>query len=183
VSCAAPVGWEALVAYWAGDLDADAEARIDEHVMACASCAAESARIAAITEALRGMIPVVVTRARLSELRGKGLRVREQTLTAGARTEVHFDASLDLLVFRLPGVDLARAERVSVAMRVTGTDQVLVEVADAPFDREEGAVLLVCQRHYAALPPVVDAEVRARDAAGAEERATFTIDHRFEPAP
>jgi anti-sigma factor RsiW len=180
VSCAAPIAWDVLVAYWAGDLDAGTESRVEEHAMACAACTAESARVAAITEALRAMLPPVLTRARVEALRARGLRVREQTLAAGVRAEGLFPRDADLVIFRLAGVDLAGAREVSVTLRVVGTEHVLATVPKAAFDEKEGAVLLACQRHFAVLPPVIDADVRVRDAGGNERVATFTIDHRFE---
>jgi len=125
------------------------------------------------------MIPPVVTRARVDHLRAKGLRVREDAFAPGDSREVLFPSSLDLLVFRLEGLDLSGATKVGFEMRVHGTTHVLVSLPDAPFERAEGAVLLVCQQHYAALPPHVDAEIRVRVADGSERVAKYTIDHRF----
>ena len=47
------------------------------------------------------------------------------------------------------------------------------------FDRAGGEVLIPCLRHFAHLPPDTVAEVRVRDAAGAEAVARYTIHHHF----
>lgn len=105
--------------------------------------------------------------------------MREDAFAPDDSRAVVFPSSLDLLVFHLGGLDLSGATKVGFEMRVHGTTQVLVAVPDAPFERAEGAVLLVCQHHYAAFPPHVDAEVRVRFADGSERIARYTIDHRF----
>ena len=75
MSCSSPISWADLVLYWAGDLAlAQAEA-IEEHLMGCESCSAESARVSAVVEGLRGLIPPVVSRAALGLLRARGMRV------------------------------------------------------------------------------------------------------------
>jgi anti-sigma factor RsiW len=185
MSCARPVPWEDLVAYWAGDLDAPAEASLEEHLMGCASCTAESARVAAITEALRTMLPPVVTRARVESLRAEGVRFREDAFRPGERREATFTAGLEVLVFRLGGLELARAARVSLTLRAREGEQAaegppILSLGDVPFERDTGEILVACQRHYEVFPPDVVAEVRVIDASGDERVTTYGIDHRFE---
>jgi anti-sigma factor RsiW len=179
-ACASPVAWDTLADYWAGDLPPPAEEAVDEHLMGCAACSAVSARVAAIAETLRTEIPPVITGDELAALRARGLRIVENPMAPGARKPVVFPAGVDLLIHRLGGLDLTRATRVAFILRVEGTGRVLVDIDDAPFDRAAGAVLVACQKHFAALPPDTVAEVRARDAAGAEVAATYTILHRFD---
>jgi hypothetical protein len=181
VSCAAPVPWETLVAYWAGDLAEGDEAALEEHVMGCATCAAESARVAAVTETLRGITPPVVTRATLAKLRARGARIDEHTMAPGEEKTVPMPRGVDFLIHRLGGLDLTGADRVRFMLRVESTGRVLVTIDEAPFDRDEGAVLVACQRHYAALPPDTRAEVTVRDASGAERVTSYLIVHVFEP--
>jgi hypothetical protein len=40
-------------------------------------------------------------------------------------------------------------------------------------------VLLACQRHFAAFPPNIVVEVRARDMEGSERTALYFIPHTF----
>jgi putative zinc finger protein len=178
--CNAPAPWEALVAYWAGDLPSAEEQALEEHLIGCAACSAESARVAAITETLRAMIPAVVDRALLQRLRAQGVRIRESVFAPGDRRDEYFTRDVDMLVFRLGGLDLSRAETVEFAMRDERSGKILTATKNAAFDRDAGAVLVCCQRHYADLPPDVVVEVRVHEVGRAEQLATYTILHHFE---
>jgi hypothetical protein len=179
ISCAAPLPEELLVAYWAGDVPLDDEARVEEHLMGCAGCSAASARVAAITETLRAMIPPIVTRNVVEQLRKKGLRIRESTFAPGDRREEWFTPDVDVLIFQLGGLDLAQAVRVEFSLRDEVSGELLTATRAAPFDTDAGALLLCCQRHYASLPPNVIAEVRVYQRDDGEDSATYAIQHRF----
>lgn len=178
-ACATPIAWEELVAYWAGDLDASDVDLVDGHLMGCATCTAESARVSAVTEAVRAIIPPVIDHARLDTLRATGRPMRDNVVHPGERRSVVFDAQLDFLIHRLR-FDLSHAERVEVRVSVESTGAVLLVEPGAPFDRDSGEVLIACQRHFAAFPPDVLFEIRARDAAGVESSARYAIPHVFE---
>lgn len=177
--CATPATWESLVAYWAGDLSADIEETLEEHLMVCASCAAESARVAAITEVLRNMIPPVVTRGIVDLLRARGRDVRETVFVPGDRREVTLPRDFDLFVFHLTGIDFSRVARADLTLSDETTGDPIAAVREIPFDREAGEVLLCCQRHYASLPPDVVVEVRTHETDGTERCSRYTILHRF----
>ena len=179
MSCATPIPWPELVAYWAGDLAPDEIDRLDEHLLSCAACSAESARIAAVAQALRAFIPPVISREMLSTLRARGTRLVEHTFLPGQRQSVVFRSELELLVHRLVGLDLSQAARVGISIRAESTGQVMLEDPDIPFDAQDG-VLIACQRHFAALPPDVLFEVKAVSASGAEQSAIYLVPHAFE---
>jgi predicted anti-sigma-YlaC factor YlaD len=179
VSCTSPVPVEALVRYWAGDLASAELERIDEHLMSCEVCSAESARLSAVVEALRAFLLPAVSRDKLERLRAQGRRITENTFLPGARQQLVFSSEVDLLIHRLAGLDLTRVENVSLTIRSESTGQVMFEEASVVFDAHEG-VLIACQRHYAALPPDTVFELRARDASGAEQTAVYTILHVFD---
>jgi hypothetical protein len=166
------------VQYWAGDLEPAESERVDEHLMGCASCSAEAARVAAVVMALRELVPPVLSRASLRGLQARGLRVREDVFAPG-RKAVTFPRDVDLLILRLTGFDLASAVRVRVAVRRESTRELYVEEPNAPFDAQEG-VLIACQRHAAEMPPDVLFEVVAIDATGAERTVGYSIPHTFE---
>lgn len=180
MSCPSPLSTEDLVAYFSDDLAASDLDRIEQHLMGCASCAAQAARMSALIEAVRAAIPPVVTREVLDALRARGTRIRENTFSPGARQEAVFTADVDLLVHRLSGLDLSNAERVQVTIRSEASGAVLLEEPNAPFDPKEG-VLIACQRHYASMPPDTVFEVRAIDATGNERKAEYLIPHVFGP--
>jgi hypothetical protein len=175
-----PIAWSTLVDYWSGELALDAQDSLEEHLMGCATCTDLSARVQRLTQALHGLIPPLLTETMLSALAGRGARVVENSLRPGERREVVFPAGADILLHRLVGLELEAATRVSFELRVEGTDRVLLSVEDAPYEREQGSVLVACQRHFASMPPDNVAEVRVVNAAGEEQISTYTILHRFE---
>lgn len=179
-SCRDPIADERLVDYWAGELEREELDALEDHLFACAACSARSARVAAVTEAMRGMVPLLLDGARLAELRARGLRVVEGTFRPGERKPVVFAAGVDLLVHRLGGLDLARAERVRVVLRAEQSGEPLVDVPFATFERASGEVLVACQRHFEVFPRDIVAEVRVTLPAGAEQVATYAIEHRYE---
>ena len=178
MSCSAPIPWADLVQYGAGDLDADATDRVDEHLMGCATCSAEAARVASLVSALRELVPPVVTRAALEAMQARGARIRENAFVPGRTTAV-FPSDVELLIHRLGGFDLSGAVRVNVAIRRESTRELYSEVTDAPFDPQEG-VLIACHRHFASMPPDVLVEVSAFDAQGGSRLAAYSIPHVYE---
>jgi hypothetical protein len=175
--CSNPISSDDLVAYWSRDLPAAEIDRVDEHLMGCETCSAESARIFAVVDAVREMIPLIVTRSDLARLGARGSRIAENVFVPGHRPVV-FPPDVDLLIHRLSGFDLSNARRVHVTVRVESTGEVLSEVPDAPFDANEG-VLIACRRHFASLPSDTVFEVRAIDASGGEQTALYSIPHQF----
>jgi hypothetical protein len=144
-SCLHPVPWEDLVAYWADDLAPDGLERVEAHLMGCAGCSAISADVAAVAGAIRAMIPPLISAARLAELRARGLRVVENPMAPGDRKPVVFGPEIDLLIHRLGGLDLARAESVRVTVSIEETGVVVRDDPHAPFDRASGEVLVACR--------------------------------------
>lgn len=179
-TCPSALAPDELAAYWSDDLAPADVDRIDEHLMGCAVCSAASVRVAAVTEALRSMIPTFVDHAKLEVLRARGLRIEENPLQPDERKSVVFRAELDLLIHKLGGLDLTSVENVGIVVTVEETGQVLVDEPSMPFDRDSGEVLIACQRHFVAFPPNIVAEVRVRDATGATRTARYPIPHVFE---
>jgi len=177
--CATPVAWDDLVAYWADELDAEAVDRVDEHVMGCATCSAESARVSAVTSALRAMIPPMIDHARLESIRAAGHVIRDNVIAPDVRRPAIFDASTDILLHRLQ-MDLSRATRVEVRVSVEESGATLLVEPSAPFDRGSGEVLIACQRHFANFPPNIVIEVHAHEAHGPVKVARYPVPHVFE---
>ncbi len=152
MTCLNPLDWGTLVDYWAGDLDAAASDTVEDHLFGCADCTAAAARVAGVTEALRAALPPVVSRERIERLRARGARIRENDFLPGDRREVVFVRDADLLIHRLSGLDLTHADRVDFRIAAESTGELLASVEGVPFDPNEGAVLVACQRHYATMP-------------------------------
>jgi anti-sigma factor RsiW len=176
VTCPA---WETLVAYFAGDLGAGDEGALEEHLFSCDACAREAARVAAVTETIRADVPLIVRAADVAALRARGLTIHENAFSPGEHKDVPFAPGVDLLIHRLGGLDLSGATRVAFTIGEAATGRAYFHADGVPFDREAGAVLVACQRHYDAFPPDCFAEVRVVDAAGAETVTRYGILHRF----
>ena len=178
-TCATPIASEELVAYWADELDAEAVERLDEHLMGCATCSAESARVSAVTAALRAMIPPIIDHARLDSIRAAGHVIRDNVLAPDVRRPAIFDASTDFLMHRLQ-LDLSRATKVEVRVSVEESGATLLVEPSAPFDRDSGEILIACQRHFVNFPPNIVVEVHAHEAQGPATVARYPIPHVFE---
>lgn len=180
MTCPNPIPWATLVDHWAGDLDETETVALDEHLFGCADCTATSARVSAVTEALRGALPPVVSRQQIERLRRRGARIQQNDFLPGDRREVQFRADVDLLIHRLGGLDLTGAERVGFQITAESTGALVADVVAAPFDPAEGAVLVACQHHFEALPhdTVMTVSIHAPD--GPVRTATYTILHQYE---
>jgi anti-sigma factor RsiW len=179
MTCANPIAWATLVDYWAGDLDDDVTAALEEHLFGCADCTAASARVAAVTEAVRAALPLVVSRRQVEQLRARGTRVRENAFAPGDRRDVEFSPDTDLLIHRLAGLELTGAERVGLRITDESTGALISAVDAVPFDPASGELLVACQRHYAGLPPDTVMAVSIHAPGAPPQTATYTILHRF----
>ena len=176
MSCDSPISWEALVDWWAGDLE-DAEAMaVEEHLLGCEAWAAEANRVAATAESVRTMIPPVVGPERLRALEDAGVRVFRNPVAPGTTCDFHFPQNAQLAVHVLGGLSFRPGAQVEVTLRSIATGNVLGRIADAPVDAGRGVLYLACQRDYAELDHDLIAEVRVAPDAPA---ARYTILHHF----
>jgi hypothetical protein len=180
--CAAPISWEELVSYWAGDLDAQHTGRIDEHVMGCGVCSEASERIAAVTEGVREMIPAFVSHQRVDSLRARGLRIIENPVVAQQRKTAVFPLGADVLLHRL-SIDLSRAKAVEVTVSDERTGEILIVDPRVPFDPAAGEILVACQRHFGEIECTIVFDVHVKDSSGATQVARFAVPHVFEARP
>lgn len=179
-ACTQRLPWAQLVDYWAGELPPEELDTVDAHLMGCATCTAESARVAAITETVRGLLPPVITTELLEALRRRGVRVLENPMQPGERKDVVFPSDVDLLIHRLAELPVANATRVQFTLSDEDTGKIMARVEDAPFDAATRSVLVACQKHYASMPPNTVATVRVFEASGASTEQVYTILHHYE---
>ena len=177
--CASPIAFEILVAYWAGDLAPLEAETVEQHAMGCATCTGESARIAAITQAIAGQIPPMIASETVAKLRARGVRIVDNPVRPGERKTTLFPDDADVLLHRLGELDLLGASSVSVTVKVEETGDILFHTDNAPFDRAAGEVLVACQKHFRAFPPNIVFEVLRRDALQNETIAVYTVPHVF----
>jgi hypothetical protein len=177
-ACAKPLGVDALVSYWARDLDVTESEAVEAHVFGCATCTAMSERIAAVTEKMRSLEPAVISAERLAELRAAGRRIEDNFVSPDEHKRVLF-AAQDMIVHHLGGLDLAHVERVSVAVRSHGSGTVVTEYPSVPFDAKAGEVLIACQRHFVVFPPDIAFEVTTFAGGEAKKVSRYVVDHEW----
>ena len=182
MTCDAPLRFQEIVDYYAGDLDDAVASRVEEHLFGCARCSGEAERVARVVAALRSSIPPFLTEHDLAELKARGLRVEENAFVAGERKEAIYRDGVDVLVHHLTGLDLQGADRLSVRVLVESTGALLFEDHFIPFDRERGEVLVACRRHFAVFPPDIVFEVQTHVPSGSGAVARFYVPHAFEVA-
>jgi hypothetical protein len=180
-ACSAPIALDALVAYWADDLDPAQIDRVEEHLMGCGMCSSTSGQIAAVTETVRAMIPLFLSSERLAALRASGVRFVENPCVSEITKPALFPLGADVLLHRLGGLELANAARVGITVSLEDTGQVLLEEPQIPFDAATGEVLVACQRHLGEDARTVVFDVRATDASGIAKVTRFAVPHLFEP--
>jgi hypothetical protein len=176
--CPSPLSFDALVDYWTGDLPASQQDAVEEHLFACEACTDRSEQLSALQQALRTMIPPIISAARLDRLVGAGARVRTTEVPAGGTVDVVFSRDLDLLIHRLR-LDLPSATQVDCEV-CDGAGGRLYLLERVPFDPARGEVLVACQRHYADLGADIRFRLTAADAAGGRHLRDYQVRHAFE---
>lgn len=143
-SCASPVPWETLIAYWLGELAPGAEAGVEEHYLGCAECSRRLEELAALARRLGSTaresgVDMAVDDAFVRRLTRDGLRVREYRVPPGGAVDCTATAEDDFVVGRLEA-PLAGVQRVDmVVLDPAGNIQSRQE--DLPFVAASGSVL------------------------------------------
>jgi hypothetical protein len=179
--CPTPISDEVLTAYWAADVDQETLFQVEEHIFSCDSCAEALARISAVAESIRSLLPPVLKREQLEGLRGRGLRIVENPIMPGERAPCVFAREVDVLLHVLKGVELHPATEVTVSVLDEESGSRLLDLPSATFEAGSGEVLIACQRHFVAFPPNIIFEIRAQEPMGAERVTRYYVPHGFEP--
>jgi anti-sigma factor RsiW len=146
--CAQPIDDETLLAYWLGELPAQAEAEVEAHYFACASCARRLEGLAATARGIRalvrdGALRAVITPSFLEHLKRAGLHIREYTAVPGDRVACTLRAEDDAVAGRIR-VPLAGVKRLDALQRVEmGGDVEEWRTEDVPFEPQAGEVILL----------------------------------------
>jgi hypothetical protein len=145
--CALSLTTDALVAYWLGESTSAEEARIDEHLLGCARCADDLARIVALGAAVRelahrGAVQVVLSDASVRRMLARGLRVREYRVPHNGAVSCTVTPDDDILVSRL-AAPLQDVKRLDLVQRFEGHEAARLE--DVPFDAAAGSVVVASQ--------------------------------------
>ena len=127
--CTSPHPLGVLSDYWLGELSADAEAPLEEHLFGCDACSRRLAWVvdlAAATRALarRGLLRVVVSDEHLGRLAREGLHLREYRVAHGGSVSCTIAPEDDLVVARLAAPFASRERLDLVFCDALGQEQV-----------------------------------------------------------
>jgi hypothetical protein len=146
-SCAKPIEFASLVAYWLGELPTAAEQALEEHFLGCAHCTSRLDELAALAFGIRtvvrnGAVQAVITQPFLESMRRQGMRIREYRLAPGESVACTIRADDDAVVSRLQA-PLAGVKRVDALQSLDLGDGHVQEwrVEDVPFDAHAEEVL------------------------------------------
>jgi hypothetical protein len=122
-----PLSPAGIIDYWAGELSAADEDRVEAHVFECAACAAALAEGEALANALRAVIRsgsfhALVSDAVLNRLARDGARLRTYVLTPGEVVPCAVWSDDDVVVTRLRG-DFSGLETVSVVATLASGEE------------------------------------------------------------
>lgn len=146
MSCANPIGFETLVAYWLGEEPEEREAMLEEHLFGCAHCTKRLEQLAALGAGVRaavrdGMVSLVASGPFVQAMEQAGLRLREYRVDPGGSVNCTIRADDDSVISRLRA-PLEGVRRVDL-VRIPGGGEPEARVADVPFDARSGEVLVV----------------------------------------
>jgi hypothetical protein len=148
--CAHPLPFGELVDYHAGELAAPDEARVEDHVFACAVCTERLGAVAQLAGAIagyvaRGQVMVSGTRALVDQLAARGLTIRTYVVTPGQQVPCTAAPGDDLVLIQLAGAFAARdALMLEVVMDdLDAGTQLQRELAEVPFDQRAGDLHLL----------------------------------------
>lgn len=180
--CASPLGWDTLIAYWLGELDAAEEARAEEHYLGCARCSHRVEQLAALAGGVRGLartsgVNMVINDEFLRRLSEDGLRVREYRVPANGSVDCTAAPEDDFVVGRLEA-PLAGVRRVDV-LSLDGDGNVEARQQDVPFMADSGGVVVAPRVAWLRSMPAFTMRLRllAVDDAGERPLGDYTFNH------
>ena len=136
-----------LMDYWLAVLPSEAEAAVEEHLLACDTCGDRLREVIALAEGLRvlarsGSLQVIVSDGLARQAAESGLRVREYAPPQGGSVQCTVASDDDLLLARLTA-DLSTAARVDLCWcDPQGVE--LQRMTDIPVSADAGSV--ICQQ-------------------------------------
>jgi hypothetical protein len=183
--CTKPIEVERLIAYWLGELPAEAETPIEEHFFGCAFCTRRLEELAALAFGIRaavrsGAVRAVITQPFLEYMKRQGMRIREYRLGPGERVACTIGADDDAVVGRMQ-VALAGVTRVDALHSLDLGDGhlQLSRLEDVPFDPNADEVLALPSATALKKLPAHTFRVRlvAVDALGERPLGEYTFAH------
>jgi len=141
-----PTPLTTLIEYWLGELSANDEAMLEEHLFGCEDCTTQLECLASLASGVRaavndGTIGYFVSTSFVDAMKAAGLRLREYRLQPGGSVNCTISADDDAVVSRLVA-PLAGVERLDIVRLSSGGDAES-RVMDIPFDANSGEVVMI----------------------------------------
>jgi hypothetical protein len=181
-ACPSPLPASTCLDYWLGELAPDAEAEVEEHLLACGSCSAGAERLAQLGPAVRaltrqGALPLCLAPALVERLERDGLRVRHHRVVPGGSVRCTAGPDDDLVALRLAG-EFRAGERVDLVLE-GAPDLLPGRRLDLPVDPGRGELVLVEPGAVIRQLPAHVAVVRLSGVGERGERpiGTYTLHH------
>ncbi len=170
---------ETIAAWTLGELDDASAAAFEEHYFSCDSCFDRAEKLQRVHRKLERALPGVLNRARTERLARAAPSLVTVRVAPGERAHIELGGARPFGIWVM-NAPLAGVERVDLEASA-GDGTPLFSLADVPFDRERGEVVLACQVHYRDLP-IRDLRVRLTkvDAEGAQPLAEYVLEHTFD---
>jgi Putative zinc-finger len=182
--CDAPIRDENLLEYWCRDLSGRDADRIEEHLFACAGCAARLDRLASLQGGIaalarKGRISGIISRALLNRLQRDGVTIRVYALASGETIPCAAFPADDLVVVALRA-DLTGVDAVSLSVAQAG--QELREITEAPARPQDREVLWATPGAVVRQMPSTRLYLTL-SVAGSDRRVLgeYVLDHSAEP--
>jgi hypothetical protein len=185
VTCKSPIDFEALVAYWLGELPAAIEAPLEEHFFGCAHCTRRLEELSAMASGIRaavraGTVAAVISVPFLEQMKRAGFRIREYRVPPGGTVNCTIRADDDAVVGRMQA-PLAGVKRLDAlqSIEIGGQRGPDVRLEDVPFDPASGEVLHIPPAAWLKTLPANTSRVTliAVDEAGERELGEYTFAH------
>ena len=181
-SCTSPIALATLLEYWLGELGAERDEQIDEHLLGCGHCSANLQSLVELAgevrEAVRaGALHAVLSGAFVQRLAAQGLRLREYRVPHNGSVHCTVAPDDDLLITRLdaPLVGVERLDLERVGTGGAGVER----LRDVPFDAAAGEVIFTLPMEGVRALPVTDVRIRLVAVATSSERiiGEYTLHH------
>lgn len=146
IPCLAPLPMATCIDYWLGETLPEAEAEIEEHLLACTECSQRVERIAALAPAVcalvrQGGLPLCLTPVLLARLEDDGLRIRHYRVLPGGRVRCTAGPDDDFVAMRLAG-EFRPGERVDLVFE-NAPSGLAARRVDVPVDHALGELVFV----------------------------------------
>lgn len=182
--CHAPLEWDALLAYWLGELDADRAAQIEEHYLGCEVCSQRLEQFVALSQGVRVLarnsgINAVVNEGYVRRLLDDGRQVREYRvpLNGSVNCTVTPDDDFVLAYLEAPLEGVKRLDMV----QIDADGNIALRSEDIPFVANSGGVVWVTNINELRAMPI--STLRLRLLAVDASKETSLGEYRFNHTP